>query len=180
MKNLKKIAFYTITILFTITMQAQNKTNRVAGTSVGPTECAKAGVDSEIKTRLLDFVPNNNILYDMRDKFLNLTIRGKRYIDEYYYVSSTKKDYSSLKTSTLLDIISLMPLIEVAYEKVTNVKYSGTIVDDKTSSLLTNVFTDFKSLSVDTKYLSIINNLQIDLKFVTNKDKKTLIDFMNK
>ncbi len=176
-KNSKKIVFSLVLSLFMLSVYSQT-TNRTK--SAGPTECAKVAVDEQIKVKKISYVPNNDLLYDIRDKFLDSSVRGKRYIEEYYYVSTTKKDYSALKFSTLTDIVSLMPSIESAFEKVNNNSYSGIIVDSKMSGFLTNILLDFKSLSSDSKYTSIVDNLLTDLKAVTNKDKKVVLDFMKK
>lgn len=142
--------------------------------------CPKDNSDSlALSEKIITSLPDNSKLYEFRDKYLKQTIRGVKYVDQYYYAGSVIKDYTKLSRESLVDIVTVVPLIISSYENMMDNSYSGIIVDDELGAKFETVLNAFKPLSSDSKYTTIINDLLVDIKTVTGKDKSYLTNFMN-
>lgn len=140
--------------------------------------CLRNSTQSQAILLGTNFTPEDNILYDIRDNFLRKSTKGYRYIGEYYYCGNTVKDYSGLTISDINSVIDLMPHIYSSYEKMQDSSYQGIIIDNTTSNKLINVLNIYKSLSNDTDYNSIIDDLKNDVIYVEGKNKSQINNFM--
>lgn len=181
MKNIKtnRTLFLSLLSIFFITTSYSQVASKKP-LSAGPTECAKTAAVKEAKERGIAFLTNDEILYSIRDKTLNSTVKGKKYVEDYYYISNVEKDYSKLETATLLEMVRVMSSIYSANDNYNNSTFKGIIIDTETGSSIMNVLKNYKLLSSDSKYLLIIDNLISDLKFITNREKTEVLSFMNK
>jgi hypothetical protein len=136
--------------------------------------------DAELKAidRKLTFINNKTPLYDLRDNFLKKNARGLRYVDEYYYIGSVKKDYTKFDNATLLQVFSILPKVEQAYSNIKSATYTGVIIDKTFSDEIKKVISSYKLLSSDARYNTIIDKLILDVNFVTGKNKSQVLDFM--
>ena len=124
------------------------------------------------------FLPVKTILYDIRDKCLDNSTKGKRYISEYYFVSDINKDWSKFTVQAMNDVIDIMPSIYASSKNYLDAKYDGIIVENTFSLKLISVLNSYKALSKDSKYNSIIDNLILDVKTVSNMTKSQVVQFM--
>lgn len=125
------------------------------------------------------FTPKLSTLYDVRDKCLKNSVKGRRYIEEYYYFSDVKKDFWQFSLEDMGNVIDIMPSIYEAYDNFINPKFSGVILSENFAKDLISVLKSYKPLSEDSRYNSIIDKLIIDVNSVTNMNKSQVIEFMN-
>lgn len=140
--------------------------------------CQAAEAEQLAKDRKLTFVFNRTPIYDLRDNFLKKNVRGLRYVDEYYYLGSVKKDYAKFDNATLLQVFSILPKVEQAYSNIKSATYTGVIIDKTFSDEIKKVVSSYKMLSSEVRYNSIIDKLILDINFVTGKSKSQVLDFM--
>lgn len=125
--------------------------------------------DAEKRGISLNF--NFNIIYGIRDKVLEKSPRGVRFVDENYENSKIPKDFTNFNIQTFYDIIDLMPYVYIAYDRMIDNIYNGVIIDSTLRDKLIVVLNGHKLLTNDVKYTNMINNLINDSYAVTNKNK---------
>jgi len=101
-----------------------------------------------------------------------------RYIEEYYYISDLKIDYSKLSIGELYDIFKIAPKIYDAYDNIKNSKFNGIIVNEELKTEIIELLNTFKKLSNNTKYITIIEGLIKDTEKIVNKNREQVIEFM--
>jgi len=202
---MKKINFMLISILFTtlaIVLSCNDNESTINDEvnssifsrgdddSKTPDECNQdefedesGEVEDEIEEQCIErqipYVPaQKDILYSIRDNILMKYPVGSRYVNEYYITSRVNKDYSQFSINNFVDVIELMPYIYEAREKFIDPSYSGVIISSTFSNKLINVLEAYKKLSNDQAYKSIIDSFIFDVNTLTNKNKNSVIHFM--
>ena len=142
--------------------------------------CQSEDAEQLAKDRALTFSLDKTKMYALRDDFLKKNKRGLLYVESYYYASDVKLDYTKFSNVSLTAVMNIVPEILKAYDNIGNPAYKGIIVNTTLANSLKSVLTSYRTLSVDVKYIAIIDNLILDLKQVENKNKADVIAFMNK
>jgi len=182
-KKILKFSVLVICLLFSNAFSAQNPGAPDGGLGpMNPTEpCGVKQTQNYINNDVqydISFNAKENILYKVRDDIFYSSIKGKRYIEHYYYISKVEKKFKILKLNSLKKIINLMPLIYSSYEKYINPNYAGVIIDAKTKEQFIDVLNIYLSLSDDSKYKAVILELKNDLKLVEKMNKSEIKKFM--
>lgn len=125
------------------------------------------------------FAPKNDVLYGIRDKALAPTVKGKAYIEQYYFLGSIDKDFTRLSLKSLMSVINIMPSIYEAYDNYMDLKYTGVIVSEQLKDDLVEVLQAYKDLSDNKDYKTTIDGLIKDVQIVANMKKVQVNEFLN-
>lgn len=114
----------------------------------------------------------NQKLYAIRDDVLSLSIKGKKYIDDYYYCSMLfDKESVSLEIDWAIEIVGL---IQTDFLYTLSEFYSSkndfvVLIPDSIKDKLHSILEKSKSISNDERFQSIITNLENDVDLYAGK-----------
>lgn len=119
---------------------------------------------------LVDLMDNKENYYKLRDDFLNSSRTGKKFIS-YYYSLSTYININLLNFSDYSLIVSLLPDIDDAVNKILNGGEDEIIIDNEFKNKILSLISNLKSKSNDTYYQLILEDLKAEINNLSLKTK---------
>jgi len=141
--------------------------------------CGMTHLENDLSERKIEAKIDRNILYGIRDNILLKSSKGKKYVEDYYYVSKFTSNISKLSINTIYLMLKNLPNIYDAYKRMTDDKYDSVVIEDDFKNDIIKIINEFKTLSTDERYLRILDNLINDLNEIANKRKKDVVNFLS-
>lgn len=144
--------------------------------------CEKDEEEQDISMRGLlsstnaDILFNDELYYNLRDNLMLQYNIGEKYIDYYYAISSfvQKSDYD---VSTLIKMISTLPDLNNSIEKLlSNTNNNEIIITEQLKLDILSIINDLRTVSNNEDFQTILNELESDIIFLSNKTKTNLIN----
>ncbi|TYQ00106.1 hypothetical protein C7447_101715 [Tenacibaculum adriaticum] len=148
------------------------------GADPGGCRMASIAVDDAFQNNFpsVDLLSKFDNYYALRDNFLNTTVIGKKLIS-YYYSLSSSIDIKDFSISDYAKIVSMLPEINEAVDKINNNRRDIVINDN-----LKNNFLEFieilKTKSTSNSYQLILNDLKSEIINLSGKNEIELVDEM--
>jgi hypothetical protein len=117
--------------------------------------------------------------YAVRDDLLMKSKRGKKYVDYYYKVSDIAWRFDAINEKTLSKHINVATDIFKIADKLKKGIGSDVVVNEETSEKILSLIKDYRRISTNKEYQTILANVEKDLKFVTGKKKVEVETYLN-
>lgn len=123
-----------------------------------------------------DILFKEQLYYDLRDNLMKNYNIGNKYIDYYYALSAflQKSDYT---ITTLYKMISALPELNDSILKLLgNSSNNEIIISEQLKNNVVSIINDLKLISSNADFQTILNELESDIIFLSNKTKSNLIN----
>lgn len=121
-------------------------------------------------------LPAKEAMYEIRNGFLSLSSKGKQYIDYYYKLSYVLKitggyDKTLSDTNEMLEFVNAKSLLFV--EANNNV-----IITQADANYIKSKINNYKGITSNAEYKSILSTIEIDITNITNKSKSEIMLYL--
>ena len=142
--------------------------------------CFAEKANKEIKERNLSFQPLNlDIARNYRDNFLNNSTKGRLYVKYYYKINYILQGMDFIKKVSLVSEYKLATKLYSIINDIENAPDYQILINPADKSFLVKHLNKMKSLSRNSEYTSILDQLILDIINYTNKTKsEILVDFI--
>ena len=141
--------------------------------------CITEETNEEIQERNLSLQPLNlDIARNFRDNFLNNSNKGRLYIEYYYKINYILQGMDFIKKVSLISEYELAIKLYSIINDIENAPNNQILINSDDNDFLVSHLNKMKSLSRNSEFISILDNLILDINNYTNKTKsEILVDF---
>jgi hypothetical protein len=115
----------------------------------------------------VDITIQPSSLYYFRDSTLVKSELGRRYIDNYYYLSGVFQNNFNLETS--LKVLRVMPIVYTIIEGIKNGNPETTLYNTDSANELISIIDYFKSLTTDQTVINELDSIIRDIQNYANR-----------
>lgn len=150
----------------------------VPGTCYGA--CPMEEVSSQIQERNLRVSASlsKEKAYQIRDEVLVKSKKGKKYKEFYYKIAEVSNRFKTVNSRTLRSHMEVATILINAADVLENGRDNEKVISLSSAEKVSSLLRNYRSVSKNSEYQDILNEIDHDLQFVTDKSKKEVLKFM--
>lgn len=116
--------------------------------------------------------------YKIRDEILSKSKRGKKYIEYYYKIAQVSSRFKTVNSKTLISHIEVANELIRAADILENGAESDKVITKNAAEKISSLVRNYRSIAKNAEFQNILNEIDSDLHYVTEKSKKDVLLFM--
>lgn len=116
--------------------------------------------------------------YQIRDEVLVKSKKGKKYKEYYYKIAQISNRFKTVNSRSLRSHMEVATILINAADVLENGRDSDKVISLSSAEKISSLLRNYRSVSKNAEYQDILNDIDSDLQFVTDKSKKEVLKFM--
>lgn len=104
--------------------------------------------------------------------------KGKKYKEYYYKIAEVSNRFKTVNSRTLRSHMEVATILINAADVLENGRDNEKVISLSSAEKVSSLLRNYRSVSKNSEYQDILNEIDHDLQFVTDKSKKEVLKFM--